>query len=141
MPHRPYGNRDSPTPTRVGESLTRLTRVAGELSSADTVEAVTKIVTHHMADAVGATIAVLALREGGRAKLLGLRGLPIRETVRWEVIPVGQHTPPTGVMRTGARLVLAGEAAITRAYSRPTRHPAGGAPSTSSATVGCTGSR
>ena len=35
---------------------------------------------------------------------------------RWEVIPSEQHTPPTDVMRTGTRLVLAGEAAIPRAY-------------------------
>ena len=61
-------------PRRVGESLTRLARVTGELSRADTVDAVAKIVTYHMADAVGATIAALALREGDHARLIGLRG-------------------------------------------------------------------
>jgi len=62
----------------VAESLARLAQVTGERSRADTAEAVTKIVTHHMADAVGATIAVLALRDGDHAKVLGLRSVPIR---------------------------------------------------------------
>ena len=42
---------------RVGESLTRLARVTGRADAADTVDSVVKIVTYHMADAVGATIA------------------------------------------------------------------------------------
>jgi GAF domain-containing protein len=69
-----------------------------------------------MADAVGATIAVLALRDGDRAKVLGLRGVPLPQAARWEFIPIDQRTPPTDVMRSGARLVLVGEAAIARAY-------------------------
>ena len=59
---------------RVGESLTRLARVTSELIAADTVDAVVKIVTYHMADAVGATIAALALREGELAGWSGCVG-------------------------------------------------------------------
>ena len=65
-------------PQRVGESLTRLARVTSELSGADGVDSVTKIVTYHIADAVGASIAALALREGDQVRLSGLRGLPRR---------------------------------------------------------------
>jgi len=57
--------------------LTSLARVTGNVSTADSVESVSKIVTYHMADAVGASIAALALREGERARVIGLRGLSV----------------------------------------------------------------
>jgi len=101
---------------RVGESLTRLARVTSELVMADSVDAVTKIVTYHMADAVGATIAGLALRDGEEVRVVGLRGLPASEAQRWQVIPMARATVPTDVIRTGKRLVLVGLAAITHAY-------------------------
>jgi len=101
---------------RVGESLTRLARVTSELIAADTVDSVVKIVTYHMADAVGATIAALALREGDQARVVGLRGLPANEAQRWELIPLTLSAPVTDVIRSGQRLVLVGRAAIARAY-------------------------
>ena len=101
---------------RVGESLTRLARVTSELIAADTVEAVVKIVTYHMADAVGATIAALALREGEQARVVGLRGLPASEAQKWELIPLTMRAPVTDVIRSGRRLVVIGRSAIARAY-------------------------
>ena len=103
-------------PRRVAESLTRLARVTGELSRADTVDAVTKIVTYHMADAVGATIAALALREGDRARLVGLRGLSAGEAQRWDTIPLARRSPATDVITSGRRMVLVGGDAISEAY-------------------------
>ena len=108
-------------PRRVGESLTRLARVTGELSRADTVDAVTKIVTYHMADAVGATIAALALREGDRARLIGLRGLSAGEAQRWDTIPLARRSPATDVIRSGRRLVLVGGRRDQRGLPRPAR--------------------
>jgi serine phosphatase RsbU (regulator of sigma subunit) len=101
---------------RAAESLTRLARVTAELSSADTVDTVVKIVTYHMADAVGATIAALALREGDQVRVIGLRGLPAREAEQWELIPLTRSTTTTDVIGSGRRLVLVGAAAIARAY-------------------------
>jgi serine phosphatase RsbU (regulator of sigma subunit) len=101
---------------RVGESLTRLARVTGELSTADSVDSVVKIVTYHMADAVGATIAAIALREGDRARIVGLRGLPAREAEKWELVPLSRSMATTDVIRSGHRLVLVGADAIARAY-------------------------
>jgi serine phosphatase RsbU (regulator of sigma subunit) len=113
--HQPDGDEATRAPGRVGGSLTRLARVTGELSTADTVDSVTKIVTYHMADAVGASIAALALREGERARVIGLRGLSVSEAQRWELIPMEQRTPATDVIRTGRRLVL-DAAAMPEAY-------------------------
>jgi serine phosphatase RsbU (regulator of sigma subunit) len=114
----PLGPGDGSTPiaAQAAERLTRLARVTNELTTADTLDAVTKIVTSHMADAVGATIAGLALREADGIRLVALRGLSVDEAHRWEFIPMEQRTPPTDVMRTGRRMVLAGAAAIRQAY-------------------------
>jgi GAF domain-containing protein len=101
---------------RVGESLTRLARVTSELVTADSIDGVIKIVTYHMADAVGATIAALALRESDDVRIVGLRGIPLREARRWEVVPLSQPMATTDVIRSGRRLVLVGAAAIRRAY-------------------------
>ncbi len=101
---------------RVGESLTRLARVTSELIAADTVDSVVKIVTYHMADAVGATIAALALREGENARIIGLRGLPAGEAQQWELVPLTRSMTTTDVIRSGRRLVLVGATAIAQAY-------------------------
>jgi serine phosphatase RsbU (regulator of sigma subunit) len=108
----------SPTDTRrePGGSLAALARVTGELSRATTVEEVTKIVTQHVADAVGATIAGLALREGSDVRLLGIRGLESPEAVHWETFPLSVDNTITEVIRTGRRLVLVGAAAIAARY-------------------------
>ena len=101
---------------RVGESLTRLARVTSELVTADSVDAVVKIVTYHMADAVGATIAALALREGENARIIGLRGIPASEVAKWELVPLTRSMSTTDVIRSGKRLVLVGAAAIAQAF-------------------------
>ena len=69
-----------------------------------------------MADAVGATIAALALREGELARVVGLRGLPASEAQKWELIPLTLRAPVTDVIRSGRRLVVIGRSAIAQAY-------------------------
>ncbi|WP_299445937.1 GAF domain-containing SpoIIE family protein phosphatase [uncultured Phycicoccus sp.] len=100
----------------VGDNLTRLARVTSELAGAATVEAVTKIVTQHMADALGATIAALAVLEGDTVRLLGVRGISASEAAEWEVIPLTRRTTVTDAVRTGRRQVLIGADAIRLAY-------------------------
>jgi GAF domain-containing protein len=111
---RPRGPR---IPPEVGDTLTRLARVTGELSTATTVDEVTKIVTQHVADAVGASIATLALRDGeDRVRLLGVRGLDAPEAVHWQVFSLGTPNTVTDVIRTGRRLVLVGAREISERY-------------------------
>ena len=102
---------------RLSERLTRLARVTAELVMADTVEAVTKIVTSHIADAVGATVATLMLREGeDTVRLVGLRGGREGEAQQWERFSIDTPTPVSDVIRTGERLIVTGEAAIAERY-------------------------
>ncbi len=102
---------------RLGESLARLARVTAELVMAESVEAVNKIVTAHTADAVGATLATLTLREDEEMlRLVGLRGGRELEAQRWERYPLATRTPSSDAIRTGARLILTGAAAIAERY-------------------------
>ena len=76
-------------PRQVGQTLTELAHVTNELVRATTVEAVTTVVTEHMADAVGATIAALGLRHGEHeARLIGVRGLPPEEASSYRTFPL-----------------------------------------------------
>ncbi len=110
-------NRSSSASRVLGDRLTRLARVTAELVMADTVEAVTKIVVSHGADAVGATIASLTLREGeDRLRLMALRGGREGEADRWSTYPLAAAAPPAEVIRTGQRVMLVGAAAIAERY-------------------------
>ena len=70
-----------------------------------------------MADAVGATIAALALREGDQVRLVGLRGLPAARGAAVGDRPAValMRPPPTSSGPAGA-LVLVGAAAIAGRY-------------------------
>ncbi len=104
-------------PRHVGETLTELAHVTNELTTATTVDAVSKIVTQHMADAVGATIAALGLLHGeDEVRLIGLRGLDADEAANWQVFPLSTPNTVSDVVRTGERIVLVGAAAIARRY-------------------------
>ncbi|WP_392544064.1 GAF domain-containing SpoIIE family protein phosphatase [Oryzobacter telluris] len=103
-------------PRQVGENLAQLARVTSDLATATSVEALTKIVTHHMADAVGATIAALALTEDDHVRIIGVRGLDAPEAAQWEIIPMDRRTTVTDVVRSGQRLVLVGADAISSRY-------------------------
>ena len=116
MNERPDDLRDGRGVPRRIEALTRLARVTSELALADTVDGVSKIVTYHIADAVGATIAALALREGDQVRVIALRGLHAEEAGRWEVFPLAQRTPASDAIRRGQRLVVVGAAELVARY-------------------------
>ena len=104
-------------PRRVGQTLTELAHVTNELTSASSVEAVTKVVTQHMADAVGATIAALGLRHGESAvRLIGLRGLEAGEAAEWQTFSLDTPNTVSDAIRTGERIVLVGADEIAERY-------------------------
>ena len=102
---------------RLGARLTRLARVTTALVMADSLEAVTKIVVSLGADAAGATLASLTLREGDdRLRLVGLRGGREGDEQRWASTPMSTRTPISDAIRTGERVIVTGEAAIAERY-------------------------
>lgn len=104
-------------PRQVGQTLTELAHVTNELVRATTVEAVTTVVTEHMADAVGATIAALGLRQGENdARLIGVRGLPSDEASAWRTFPLASGNSMAHAIRTGERVVVVGADEISKRF-------------------------
>jgi PAS domain S-box-containing protein len=107
---------------RLTERLTRLARVTAELLRADDVTTVTTIVTRHMADAAGATVASLSvlvaedrLRPARHPRWQGWGGRPLGDLpggrhpgrrLRHRPTPAGPHRPrrdPVPLPRPGER--------------------------------------
>ena len=101
----------------LGGRLAMLARVTGELVRAEDLDALSRIITSHSADAVGATIASLVLREGEeRLRLVALRGGEEGEAEQWASFPIDASTPAGEVARTGQPLLLTGSAVIEERY-------------------------
>ena len=106
--------REQPT---LSGSLARLARVTSELATADSVEAVKQIIVTHAADAVGAPIASLTLRDGEDAlRIIGLRGLPRETARRWSRYPLDTATPSSAAVATGRVVTAAGLETVTELF-------------------------
>jgi PAS domain S-box-containing protein len=102
---------------RLADRLARLARVTAELLFAEDVDAVTKIVINHMADAAGATVASLSmLVDDDTLVLVGLRGGLEGAAARWATYPVAADTPAGETVRTGRPLVMSGRSEIRGRY-------------------------
>ncbi|MET1058640.1 MAG: SpoIIE family protein phosphatase [Nocardioides sp.] len=101
----------------LGSRLAMLARVTGELVRAEDLDALSRIITSHSADAVGATIASLLLREGeDRLRLIALRGGAEGEAEQWASFPVDAPTLAGDVVRSGTPVLITGKAAIEARY-------------------------
>lgn len=100
----------------LGDRLTRLARVTASLVRAQDMEAVSTIVVQESADAVGATIASLSLREGDRVRLVGLRGGLAGAAEEFATYPLSLPIPTTDAIRSGQRVMLSGRAEIQARY-------------------------
>ena len=101
---------------RLTDRLTRLARVTAELLRADDVSTVTTIVTRHMANAAGATVASLSvLVAEDRLRLLGIHGGRAGVAARWETYAVA-GTPAGDCVTTRQPLILIGRDAISSRY-------------------------
>ena len=111
---------------RLRERLTRLARVTSELATAQSIDAVRKIVVSHSADAVGATMAALSLRDPkDPATAPAHRARPTattRRRERYASLPARPTANPAAeAVRTGERIVCRGGAGARRPLPRPHR--------------------
>ena len=93
--------------------------MTSELSTAQSIDAVRKIVVSHSADAVGATVASLSLRDSkdpGRLRLVGLTDGNAEEAKRYASFPLSDPNPGAEAVRTGERIVVVGEREIAARY-------------------------
>lgn len=102
--------------TQAEERLGRLTRVTAELAAASGLDDVTAVMTRHAADALGATVSSLALREGDHLVLLGMQGGAAGAPDRWRRWPVTDPTPAGDVVTNGEPLLLTGRDMIAERY-------------------------
>lgn len=105
---------------RLRERLSRLTRITSELAAAETIEGVSQIVVAHSADAVGATLGSLSLRDQADRDLLrlvGLGGGSPEDRARYATYPVTAANPAAEAVRTGRRVIVTGRDEITRRYA------------------------
>lgn len=102
----------------LADRLTRLARVTGELIQADTVEAVAKTLVTHGAEAVGATLATMALLDEDRqtVRLIALNGGRPGDEETWGAFPVTAPVPSAETIRTGRRVVVSGGRAVAQHY-------------------------
>ena len=98
-------------------TLARLARVTSELATADSVEAVKQIIVTHAADAVGAPIATLSLRDAeDTLRIIGLRGLAENQAARWRHYPVETATPSSRAVATGRVVTAVGRAEMLEQF-------------------------
>ena len=101
---------------RLAERLTSLARAAAELLLASDLDAVTEIVTGHLADAAGATVASLSiLVDEDRLRLIGMRGGRPGAVDRWRTYS-RQGTPAGDCIASAKTLVLSGRDEIHSRY-------------------------
>ena len=98
-------------------TLARLARVTSELATADSVAAVKQIIVTHAADAVGAPIATLSLRDDEDSlRIIGLRGLAHDQAERWSRYPLGTATPSSRAVLTGQTVTAVGRSELLEKF-------------------------
>jgi serine phosphatase RsbU (regulator of sigma subunit) len=98
------------------ERFTRLGRVTRDLSAAPDLVGVTDIITRLVGDAVGASVTMLALRDGDDLVLQGLQGTPLLPEVASRRFPLTAAVPICDAVRTGQPVLLHGPDELAEAY-------------------------
>ncbi len=94
-------------PLPLGRRLRRLASVTSELLSAESVEEVSAIVTDHMMNAAGATVASISLLvDAHTLALMGIRGGREGVASRWATYGLDSNTPAAESARTGQPLYV-----------------------------------
>ena len=97
--------------------LGRLATVIAELLAADTLEAVSTVVTEHLTEAADATVGSFSLlTDDGTLALIGIHGARDGVASRWATYPVSPDTPVGELVLTGRALVLTGDTAVAERY-------------------------
>ncbi len=103
----PDDEEEAAAPLPLGRRLRRLASVTSELLSAESVEQVSAIVTDHMMNAAGATVASISLLVDDKTlALMGIRGGLEGVASRWATYGLDSNTPAAESVRTGQPLYV-----------------------------------
>ena len=97
--------------------LAALARIAAEVAAATTVEQLTETITEEASKVMGASRAVLAVREGSdRLRTIATHGLSASEARQWANLGIEERSPLTDAVRTGKVVTVASRANLLEKY-------------------------
>lgn len=103
--------------TDLSEQLRRLAVVSTELLAATSVDGVMTVMTEHLAQAVGATIASVSLQQDDETfALASIYGGRPTTSIEWATYPIDRNTPIGTSYLDGRPLVLVGRDEINRRF-------------------------
>ena len=103
--------------TTLAPRLVELGRIAADLANAVTMDDLTEIITERASVVMGASRAVLAVREGQhRLRTIATHGLSPSLMMQWSVFDLAEATPITDAVRTGEAVVIPGRAEFMERY-------------------------
>ncbi|GAA2501834.1 GAF domain-containing SpoIIE family protein phosphatase [Terrabacter carboxydivorans] len=109
----------SPEASRASVSprLAALARIAAQVAAATTVEQLTETITEQAATVMGASRAVLAVREGDdRLRTIATHGLSPSEARQWANLELTAQSPLTEAVRTGRVVTVASREEVLKRY-------------------------
>ncbi|GAA2748287.1 hypothetical protein GCM10009868_40730 [Terrabacter aerolatus] len=106
----------------VSPRLSSLARLAAEVAAATTLDQLTETITEHASMVMGASRAMLAVREravregADRLRTIATHGLTPSEAQMWADLGLDEHSPPTDAVRTGQVVQVASRAELLARY-------------------------
>jgi GAF domain-containing protein len=98
------------------QALQLLTQVTAELVAADTLGAVMEAAVTHAAEALGAAVATLMLRDEDQLVLVGGQGLQPGVEEEWASFKLADDTPASEAARTGQPVAVPSSEELERRY-------------------------
>jgi len=103
--------------TAVAPRIAALARIVADLAAATSMDDLTEIVTERASGVIGASRAMVALRDGtDRLRTVGTHGMSRRLARQWAVFDLAQPTPMTDAVRLGRTVVVESRADMLARY-------------------------
>ena len=101
----------------VSPRLAALARIAAEVAAAPTLEQLTETITEQAATVMGASRAVLAVREGSdRLRTIAAHGLTPSQARRWATLELAERSPLTDAVLTSQVVTVTSRADMVERY-------------------------
>src|SRR5690349_24898268 len=101
----------------VAPRIAALARIVADLAAATTMDDITEIVTERASGVIGASRAMVALREGpDRLRTVGTHGVSRSQARQWSVFDLTQPMPITDAVRLGRTVVVESRADMRDRY-------------------------
>ena len=104
-------------PSADAARMAALARIGAQLAAATDLEGLTEVITDRAASVIGASAAVLAMRDGpDRMRTIGSHGLSPTLVRRWATFPLAVPSPLSDAVRSGCTVTLSGRVEMAERY-------------------------